>query len=216
MCACWYIRSPLLAWWRWISESGRNAEQTGLAWSISNSQDLFLRIVHYSEKNRQHVIFFSPKQERLPGLMEFSTYHRNKIKLTSNKRGERPTLCKMDSAMSIGLSGCELESTRAEPGMRTVKDFNDHIFQIGGMSSTYSVTEDQPYSTKNRTPASDTLVLVVVPVSPLLQASYAKLCNVDEGIYDNLCYGNVPLPSGDWRIRWTRQHGEAQIRRKSW
>ncbi|CAP94812.1 Pc18g05880 [Penicillium rubens Wisconsin 54-1255] len=130
---------------------GRNAEQTGLAWSISNSQDLFLRIVHYSEKNRQHVIFFSPKQERLPGLMEFSTYHRNKIKLTSNKRGERPTLCKMDSAMSIGLSGCELESTRAEPGMRTVKDFNDHIFQIGGMSSTCSVTEDQPYSTKNRT-----------------------------------------------------------------
>lgn len=51
--------------------------------------------------------------------------------------------------------------------------------------------------------ASDTLVLVVVPVSPLLHVSCAKLRNVNKGVYNNLCDGNIALPSWYWRIRWT-------------
>jgi hypothetical protein len=54
-------------------------------------------------------------------LQEWRYWHHNKNKSIGR--------CVFYSAMSIGLSGCELESTRAEPGMRTVKDFNDHIFQ---------------------------------------------------------------------------------------
>lgn len=122
-----------------------------LAWSISNFQNQSLRIVHYSEKHRQHILLQKEKKSKTPGPRDSSTYHRNKTKLISNKSGERPTLCKMDSAMSIGFSGCELASTRAEPAMRTVEDFNSHIFKVVGISSTYSVPEDRPYSTKNRT-----------------------------------------------------------------
>ena len=70
-------------------------------------------------------------------------------KLTSNKRGERPTLCKADSAISIGLSGCEVDSTRAELAIRTVIVLLLGL-RLWEVSFTYSVTRDQPYSTKNR------------------------------------------------------------------
>ena len=45
--------------------------------------------------------------------------------------------------------------------------------------------------------SSIALALVVVPVPPLLHASCAKLRNMDEGVYDDLCDGNILLPSYD-------------------
>lgn len=112
--------------------------------------------------------------------MKSLTYHRNKTKLTSNKRGDSPTLCKMDSAMSIGFSGRELESTRAEPAMRTMTDFNDLSFNLPRclLLTLCQKTNHTPPGIEHT--ASDTLVPVMVPVSPLLHASCAKLRNVNK------------------------------------
>lgn len=64
--------------------------------------------------------------------------------------------------------------------------------------------------------ASDTLVLVVVPASPLLNASCAKLRNVNKGIDNNLCDGNILLPSWYWQIRWTGQKIECHSDKRVW
>lgn len=77
--------------------------------------------------------------------------------------------------------------------MRTMKEFNSHIFEKVGISSTlWQETNHTPPRIEHT--ASDTLTLVAVPVSPLLHESCAEMHNVHAGIYDNLCDGNTPFP----------------------
>lgn len=79
--------------------------------------------------------------------------------------------------------------------MRTMKDFNYTSFNLSVRLplTLCQKTNHTPPRIEHTT--SDTLVLVVVPVSPLLHASCAKMRNVNKGIYNNLCDGNIPIPS---------------------